>query len=139
MTLIDNSPRLYVVVRTDMASMTPGRIAAQVSHATSQFHEYMHHDDTKNFPIDRSNFRIWKENRDFGTTIVLEANCSLDELLQQSYSMNHSGTGVTIDPEYVLRDGIVTHIIPNVPTCFWIFCLPSDFKENPVFAELKLL
>lgn len=123
---------LYILVRTDMESMNPGRVAAQVSHATSDFHEYYH---VQGYITETIYKQYWKQNQptSFGTVIVLDGGSEKDlkdfMLVLESNYINYWGK--TVDPEYVIRDGSVIHTIPNVLTCVWAF-LPKDnaFTSN---------
>lgn len=54
--------RLYILVRTDLPSMNPGRAMAQAAHASNQFI----------FKYGNGlNVKKWQADRGFGTTIVL--------------------------------------------------------------------
>ena len=133
----------YVLVRNDMDSMCPGRTDAQVSHATSDFHEimYMYRFDLP-VPKDGSSlqweaeFAEWKENRRFGTTIVLSADYrTIKGVVDVAQRAGHLA-GVTHDPEYVLKDGKTIHKIP-VDTCGWMMGRKGELA--PVLRQFPLL
>jgi peptidyl-tRNA hydrolase len=132
---------LYVLVRTDMASMSSGRSAAQVGHATTQF-EFDASNSPSNDPeIDAlrvlsgitstgpvnpaldQKIAAWKASTrgGFGTQIVL--NCpSAAEMyarVEKAQAANvHAG--IVNDPEYFVQDGRAFHPI-SVDTCAYIF------------------
>lgn len=104
---------LYILMRTDLASMNPGKAVAQGAHAANQFiYSYEGWEDVEK----------WEKETvsGFGTTIVLE----VDEATMRKTIQLASSTGVlhdTVhDPGYPVRDGEVTHLIP-LDTCGYIF------------------
>ena len=85
--------RLYILVRNDLESMTPGRVAAQASHAANVFIK------SKLFPTRK--IREWENQtpQGFGTTIVLAASKSqIDTALFKAGLEGKYGEWVT-DPE----------------------------------------
>lgn len=125
--------RLYIVVRTDLASMNPGRVAAQVSHAASQAAAVGFSSDKDTYSWDF--YREWSNQANgFGTAIVLAI--PPDRSLDQEYSkilsqlaMN-APSGLVIDPEYAVRDGDFVHLIPEIATCFWYMCRVDFAPDN---------
>lgn len=117
-------PILYIIARTDLASMNPGKLAAQVAHGASQAAYSVSrygNSETKRL------YSIWEnEAQGFGTTIVLNGGhneyfASLSREAQiEVESMDDAHYGLIHDPTYPLRDGSFTHLIP-VDTCFWVF------------------
>lgn len=78
-----NTPYLYLVMRGDIPSMNPGKLAAQAAHGASMFHEVAR-DVKENFhdmttgQIGADHWYLGYENwvksaKNFGTTIVLTA------------------------------------------------------------------
>lgn len=129
--LIPN-PVLYILVRTDMDSMNPGRVAAQVSHAANQFAYRMTREKDSNLnPEAFKLFTVWeKQARGFGTVIVLDG-VSLSNI--EEVVMNYElCSDLVIDPEYVIRDGEVVHFVPDVVTCGYVFV-----NKNKVENECK--
>lgn len=127
--------KLYIIVRTDMASMTAGRTAAQAAHAANYFVHYAKllidflEDEEDQFT---RNFYEWERQTDqgYGTTIVLDGGTeeqisNLIESLDGQFF-----TGIVIDPEYTLVDGNFVHIIPNVMTCAFAFAYEDEFNER---------
>lgn len=105
-------PVLYILMRTDMDSMNPGKAVAQGSHATAQF---------INTVGDNELFRAWQQEGNwFGTTITLGVTgWQLEKLVEFAEDADYV-TGLTVDPEYPLRDGSVLHLLP-LPTCGYVF------------------
>lgn len=118
--------KLYIIVRTDMASMNPGRVAAQTSHAANYFVkvakelvECLEEQDDQFI----KNFSEWENETDqgFGTVIVLDGGTK-ENILQKLEEIDRQYlTGIVIDPEYPIQDGDYVHIIPNVMTCAFAF------------------
>lgn len=120
---------LYVLMRNDLKSMTPGRAAAHAAHAANQMvHEISGQDpETSLLPelLDE-----WQAQANgFGTTIVLQAPIdTIREIIDSVDSMGaafgrHNMTvagGMVRDPTYPLRDGDVTHLL-DLETCAYVF------------------
>jgi hypothetical protein len=130
-------PRLYILMRTDMASMTPGRACAQAAHAQSEFEAYI---DTAAHAAQRVNtelfkdYDLWKGNYNFGTVIILGAEYSqIEYFFLESFE---GYRGRVIDPEYSVADGFFTHKVPNVLTCAWAFC--DKELGDEVFSMFEL-
>ncbi|QIG70671.1 putative aminoacyl-tRNA hydrolase protein [Rhizobium phage RHph_I1_18] len=139
-------PVLYVVARTDLNSMNPGKLAAQVAHAASQAAR------TRFAADPQSDFAKWydkweQEAKGFGTTIVLDGGNAKEfkaryEAVTASDALN-SGVlafeaGIVLDPTYPVKDGSFTHLIP-VETCWWVFGLKGDMMDvNEILSEMSL-
>ena len=130
--------RLYIIARTDLDSMNPGKLAAQVAHAATA--HALHCAATPGF-------KQWaSEGYNFGTTIVLQpysrgdfvSSTVLLEKMVSSYNSAYLDDpisyGKVIDPSYPIKDGLVTHHIP-VETCVWAFLDPE--AQNDVTAYLR--
>jgi hypothetical protein len=104
----------YIIIRNDLASMTPGRAAAQAAHAANHCVKYLRKYGSNVF-VDE-----WEAEtgNGFGTTIVLQASLPFIHLLRDS--ITDCRFHVITDPEYHLQDGEVTHLFP-LETCMWIF------------------
>lgn len=133
--------KLYIIVRTDLASMTQGRIAAQCAHAANMFvgeaRKLIDYIEYENDPFVLA-FNEWENQTGdhFGTTIVLNGGTE-DEIKAQTYRLNGNYlTDFVIDPEYPIRDGKHTWIIPDVLTCAYAFC---HGDEDIALKDLKLL
>lgn len=124
-----DTPRMYIVVRTDLASMTPGRVAAQVSHATSQAAwEYINNNTNDTMFADM--YRLWANesggDQGFGTTIVLDGG-DITNLLEIIGAYRYSN--YVVDETYPLLDGTVTHCL-CVTTCLWVLEYPHNVNED---------
>jgi hypothetical protein len=89
-------PRLYILMRNDLPSMTTGRAMAQASHAANAFiGSYGHRKDVK----------AWQKEtkQNFGTAIVLAA--SLNEMKLALVGLSEPNDFV-IDPEYGVKTNI---------------------------------
>lgn len=124
---------LYCVARTDMESMTPGRVAAQISHAsTKAMFEILKEDKTTEI---YKMFDTWINEADgFGTTIVLQPNSNeqekeFDFLLKSTENNELIHAGKVIDPEYFIKDGKTFHIVENVTTCVYFFGKTQEIKN----------
>lgn len=141
--------KLYIILRQDLASMTPGRCAAMASHATSVFEKDVAvigaRDDLVeiNQAIDN-----WKNETkyNFGTVIVLKVERfeelggilkNVSELSGTSTCGEAFGNDVT-DPEYALLDGSVVHFVPDVQTGIYVFA-SDEIAARIGLKELSLL
>ena len=120
-------PILYILMRSDMDSLNPGKGMAQAAHAANMFGQI------KNGPFKTGkhpskDIEEWFGNRGFGTTIVLDCG---DELALKNIincaSISYKA-GIVMDETYPIRDGKVTHLLP-VNTCGYVFC-PTGEREN---------
>lgn len=127
-------PTLYLLMRSDMASMTPGRIAAQASHATSLFETRM-----QAGPADES-YQAWKNSADgFGRAIVLGINSYyFDYKLVPAVNVGLLvvPAGLVRDPDYFIKDGEVTHHT-SVLTGGYVFLPDNSFHALEKFKERK--
>lgn len=133
-------PRLYILMRTDMDSMNPGKAMAQAAHAANAFVKDAsireHNQDKLADPVvDQA--RQWQEetSQGFGTTIVLDVGDE-DYMKAIVATAKSEGliAGVIHDPGYPVKDGSVTHEIP-VDTCAYVF-MGDDTVE---IMEMNLL
>ncbi len=102
---------LYVIVRNDLASLTPGKVAAQVSHASTAFMRYY---------ANRDSVEEWCDRRGFGTAVILSTD--IDQLKSINEQARHTAfaCGLVADPEYALVDGRFVHNIKLI-TCSYLF------------------
>ena len=132
--------RLYILMRSDMVSMNPGKAMAQAAHAANAFiysvDEAMRKAETAVFSEQVVFVRHWQRqtSQGFGTTITLEVP-SEKELHEHVATAQILGlfSGVVHDPTYPVRDGKITHLIP-VDTCGYVFVpnpenLPSATRQ----------
>lgn len=127
---------LYCIPRNDMATMCAGRMAAQVSHAsTKMVFDILNTSKNERF---KELLDVWqKEAGGFGTTIVLKPitenqESELRDLIlavRDSKEGHDIFTGIVIDPEYYVPDGSFYHRMTNVMTCVFLFGYKEDIKK----------
>lgn len=131
----------HVVVRGDLDSMNPGKVAAQVHHAATQMyhHVLMTPTDQPHHDISLVPFYKWCHSADgFGTTLVYQISRKHKNhhqtLVDLHYQITDLGlmAGKVIDPSYPIRDGKVTHLVNDVLTCVWFFA-PRTFEAEPLW------
>lgn len=131
-----NNPVLYILMRTDLDSLNPGKAMAQAAHAANQFVAYAR--EMKNVDgIFHEAFNEWERQANFfGTTIVLDGKDeeTIVRLVNKCADRSYL-SAVVVDPEYPLRDGKVTHILPNFITCGYVFSPNGKIEE---LSELSL-
>src|SRR5438046_6575253 len=110
---------LYILMRTDLGSLTPGRKMAQSSHASNAFiHEYGNRKDVQE----------WQKQtkQGFGTAIVLSIDMiDLPSLIQE---VKHAKfpCGWVVDPTYSIK--ITREIYDMIPAYFR--SIPPVFNED---------
>ena len=125
-------PVLYILMRTDMDSMNPGKAMAQASHASNAFVS----NAEPGYNVDGELFNAWQESttQGFGTVLVLgvnEAQMRTAVEVAESFGVDKFPCDIIHDPTYPLQDGDTTHFIP-VDTCGYIF---GD-KDDPVLQSI---
>ena len=126
------TPVLYILMRTDMDSMNPGKAMAQASHASNAFVS----NAEPGYNVDEELFNAWQESttQGFGTVLVLgvnEAQMRTAVEVAESFGVDKFPCDIIHDPTYPLQDGDTTHFIP-VDTCGYIF---GD-KEDPLLEAI---
>ena len=117
---------LYIVVRNDLASMTAGKAAAQVSHASTQFMQKL-----------TPQVKTWAREADgFGTAVILSA--PIEDIYEIRRRCVNEGimSGTVFDPGYPVRDGKYTHEV-GITTCVYVFGRRGELKH--LLSELSLL
>jgi peptidyl-tRNA hydrolase len=151
--MTDILPVQYVLMRTDLPSMNPGKAMAQANHAASAFWFYMN--VTADSGTAKEQYKQWaaETKQGFGTTIVLAV------VKEEMYQLVNTATlkglyaSIVIDPTYVYKvdNEIAALIDPKIhtappfrretdtvmfrreETCAWIF---TPDKNDPVVIEL---
>lgn len=132
-------PCLVVLMRSDMASMNPGKGMAQSNHAGSAFADYME----KNYSLDVSiatdavpffnMYESWKHQTEqgFGTVSVRDGMDEYTLVDEVSVAQGYGVPAQTIvDPSYPIKDGDMIHHI-EIITCAFIFVdLESDYGKD---------
>ena len=124
---------LYILMRTDLDSLNPGKACAQASHAANQcVYDIRHSGDA----FLNAQLVAWEGDRGFGTCIVLASDDQ--DMLKRVVKMNAFGIhcGVAHDPSYPLLDGKVLHLIP-LNTCAYAFGLKEILE--PFVSDLSLM
>lgn len=125
-------PTLYILMRTDMDSMNPGKAMAQAAHAANAFIK-----ESREYEFSTE---VWEGSTDqgFGTTITLAVH-SEEELNQAAHRAGVDGfyASVVRDPTYPVRDGKVTHLVP-VDTCAYVYTSCRERHPVAALAGLKL-
>lgn len=132
---------LYLIVRTDMASMTPGRVAAQCAHAHGVMEELLVPEnvlETEMNELEKAWYN-WKDARGFGTTIVLSDitvfgnRLSLTELDKKIID---TPARFVYDPTYPIKDGAFTHHV-GIHTVLAVFVVDKN-KKPDILNTLEL-
>lgn len=131
--------KLYILVRTDLASMNSGRTAAQCAHAANYFikaaRELIEYLEDPNDEFTKA-IDEWENQtvQGYGTTIVLDGG-SEEDIKEKMISIDGDYfSAAVIDPEYPIVDGSVVHILPDILTCAFAFPYNEDIK----LKDLKL-
>lgn len=127
------NPCLYILMRTDINSMNPGKAMAQASHAYGALRKAIK--EKLNIQKD---FILWMDQteQDFGTTIVLGGSePQIDGALWRAVRDRNICGGWVHDPTYPIRDGNVTHLIP-LNTCAFLFGARADIQFHTVRMDL---
>lgn len=126
-------PRLYLIMRSDIPDMTPGKLAAQCSHVTSVFEDWGR--DTTNGSSSEGHYYQWKEQaQHFGTTIVLSATkANILKFLERNY-LNDA----VIDPSYPWKNYYGESFLSEEIVGTWFFAVSDiDVEEVSKFSLHK--
>ena len=127
-------PVLYILMRTDLQSLNPGKAMAQAAHAANAFVDSV---------IQRQSvpeyFYRWQEStsQGFGTVVVLGCDAKQLTCITNIADTIGLSSGVVNDPTYPLQDGKVTHYIP-LCTCGWVFGDSRDLSIRGLLGNLEL-
>jgi peptidyl-tRNA hydrolase len=128
---------LYLIARKDLPDNTIGKMMAQVAHAQSDFDDWV----SKMCPIEDdeiySEIQKWKEDRSFGTTIVLHETLETMKTIVK----NTMYSALTTDPTYPYRTFYGDVYTMEAVTSAWVFVsedltdfdftVMKDFKLHP--------
>lgn len=133
----DSFPVLYILMRTDLASMNAGKGMAQASHASNAFvHcDLGNHSDR----LTRELSRKWREetSQGFGTVLVLGVNeTEMRTAVDVAEKLDYV-SGIVHDPTYPLIDGDFCHFIP-LDTCGFIFGDKNDPLLGAIVGNFNL-
>lgn len=125
-------PKLYILMRSDMDSLNPGKAMAQASHATSQF-EHAVRTRIVGGDSDIANaYERWRgEGGGFGTTIVLDVGGGgeLKTVVEHYQRSVKFLAGITVDPTYPILDGRALHTL-SIETCGYVFTPGAGFSGS---------
>jgi peptidyl-tRNA hydrolase len=127
---------LYILIRNDLASMCPGKAAAQAAHAANRFIydlRKMHTNKSRHYDA----IAWWEDEcNGFGTTITLGAD--LETLLRtvKSFENGDYPCGIINDPTYPIQDGGFVHHI-DIVTTGYIFVADKNDGLDPAVSILK--
>jgi hypothetical protein len=143
----------YIIMRTDLRSMTPGKIAAQASHAGTHLFDTIYRENRKSPRRFCAPISEWTGDRGFGTAIVLDGGDLEDWIEIYGIFNGRKGKdlsgdphrfyqGIIVDPTYPLNDGAAVHLL-KITTCVWFFCdfdiLPPGHMIPYYMKDLDLL
>lgn len=121
-------PRLYIIMRSDIYDMTPGKLGAQSGHAASKFTYNMmiasYIDSSKSHACKSATpaFKEWLDgDRGFGTKITLAATQS--DILGLTYHAEGEGqvAGTVIDTSYPFKNYFGKVFTAEELTCGYVF------------------
>ena len=132
------TPVLYILMRTDMDSMNPGKAMAQASHASNAFVS----NAEPGYNVDEELFNAWQEStpQKFGTVLVLgvtEVQMRTAVEVAESFGVDKFPCDIIHDPTYPLQDGDTTHFIP-IDTCGYIFGDKDDEILQAIVGNFSL-
>lgn len=108
---------VYLLVRTDMESMNPGKGHAQSHHAGTQ----MALKDRQTWSVKHQDWlKEWASDRGFGTVLTMGCNNRQMNAALAIAARLGFPRAIVNDPSYPLLDGLVTHEFP-LDTCAYIF------------------
>jgi peptidyl-tRNA hydrolase len=119
--LMFEGARLYILARTDIAQMNPGKLAAQVAHAATQFvfDSLGTGDDTLT-----EEMHTWRMQGGggFGTKITLAATeAEIRETIAEMDGRHGLAAGVVIDPTYPMVNFQGETFTRQELTCGYVF------------------
>lgn len=130
-------PRLYILMRNDLASMNPGKAIAQGSHATSFFQwtaEQNRYNTGTKFTSESYDQWLEETYQRFGTVITLAVTeVQLHTAVAIMARMGYIA-GVVNDETYPVTDGSITHLI-SIDTCGFIFI--PDAEDSVIRGVLR--
>lgn len=123
--LLLQGPRLYTLARTDIYQMNPGKLAAQASHATSQF--IFDSIDAKDPELSDQVYH-WRNQGGggFGTEITLAATqAQIRDTIDYMKATFGLQTGLVVDPTYPFTNYFGDFFTAEEMTCGYVFA-PAD-------------
>lgn len=155
-------PVLHILMRNDLPSMNPGKMAAQASHASNAFSHYMRIErcDEDDAIECEDLYNIWANQtpQGFGTVFVRSVNKDQMRSAVQVSKAVGLYAGVVNDPTYPYRvdsevaklvdpsvhtlnpsnSGSVTTLFRSEDTCAWVFGMKGDTLLDAVVGRFPL-
>jgi len=130
----DDTLVLYILMRTDLDSLNPGKAMAQANHAFGALKNRIHSNLMR-----QKDYIAWQRTtaQDFGTVIVLGGDeggiqAALDDIHRLNLPVV---AGWVHDPTYPIRDGEIIHTIP-LNTCAFVFGTRAECEDACGWFEL---
>lgn len=118
--LMTQGARLYLLARTDIPQMNPGKLGAQVAHAATQFVFDVLASNNEDL---RTEMNAWaaQGGGGFGTKITLAA--TEEQILDVVNSMEQLGlqAGLVVDPSYPMTNHFGEYFTRSELTCGYAF------------------
>lgn len=118
--------RLYILVRTDIPQLNPGKLGAQSAHAGTKFfrHVLMSNDMALSEELAE-----WEGDRGFGTKITLAATEA--QIYDAMVVMRDMGLlcSTVVDPSYPMTNYFGDHFTREELTCAYVFAPRTVSKE----------
>ena len=140
MTVEQTEPCLYIIMRSDLESLNPGKAMAQAAHAANAFAHGIQFEGAYLQEL----YKEWCSSTDqhFGTTIVLDGD-DMETIKDALYSIEvndskrEASYGISQDPTYPVSDGRITHLLP-LDICAWVFCDRNNKKVREILDIFPL-
>jgi peptidyl-tRNA hydrolase len=131
-----NNFRFYILMRSDMDSMNPGKACAQAAHAQRHADQFIL--ESKEGESFRKDYKSWckETEQGFGSTICLEVDGERLNSVTEFLTQSGFPCGKVHDPTYPLVDGSVLHLL-SLDTCGWVFGDKDELK--PILQQFNLL
>jgi hypothetical protein len=130
-------PILYIIMRTDIPDMNPGKLAAQAAHVASDFEHWVRHIEAQADQYSELLYHIseWRRGAiSCGTTICLSA--TEDEINKTIDSTGFSGGFV--DPTYPWRNYYGDLFLTEELTGAWFFICDENSKDLEILKTFNL-
>lgn len=119
-------PRLYILVRTDIPQLNPGKLGAQAGHAASKFVRDAMKLGDEDMDIE---YEAWDGGRGFGTKITLAATeAQINEAMVILGNMGLLRNTV-VDPDYPMTNYFGDHFTRPELTCAYVFAPRTVSKD----------
>jgi len=122
--LLLEGARLYILVRTDISQLNPGKLGAQAAHAGTQFVFDVLNKNDADLNVQ---MKDWADQGGggFGTKITLAATeAEIREVVAAMAGRNFQA-GLVVDPTYPMLNYFKQPFTRSELTCGYVFCPPS--------------